>query len=303
MRIVVMGQAAFGAKFLEEIASKENVIAVYGPPDPPKGKADAIKETAATKNLPYFAPKSYKDPEVLAEFRQLQPDLLIMAFVTAIIPTGFLTVPTQGAICYHPSLLPRHRGASAINWAVIMGDTRTGLTIFWPDGGIDTGAILLQREIAIGPEDTTGSLYFNHLFPMGISALMESVDLIKAGKAPRLLQDETRATYEPVCDDKVAGIDWGKPGKEVFDLVRGCDPQPGAFGMLGDQRIHFYNSKLEFAQQSNSPGTIVRCDEKGLTIAVIDGLLEIVKVRPAGGAKISALDFISSAGLKVGDRF
>jgi len=118
-----------------------------------------------------------------------------------------------------------------------------------------------------------------------------------------VLQDETRATYEPVCDDKVAGIDWGKPGKEVFDLVRGCDPQPGAFGMLGDQRIHFYNSKLEFAQHSNSPGTIVRCDEKGLTIAVIDGLLEIVKVRPAGGAKISALDFISSAGLKVGDRF
>jgi methionyl-tRNA formyltransferase len=303
MRIVVMGQAAFGAKFLEEIASKENVIAVYGPPDSPKGKADAIKETAATKNLPYFAPKSYKTPEVLAEFRQLQPDLLIMAFVTAIIPTGFLNVPTQGSICYHPSLLPRHRGASAINWAVIMGDTRTGLTIFWPDGGIDTGAILLQKEIAIGPDDTTGSLYFNHLFPMGISALMESVELIKAGKAPRLLQDETRATYEPVCDDKVAGIDWGKPGKEVFNLVRGCDPQPGAFGVFGGQRIHFYNSKLESAQHSNPPGTIVRCDEKGLTIAVIGGLLEIGKVRPAGGAKTSALEFISSAGLKVGDQF
>ncbi len=303
MRIVVMGQAAFGAKFLEEIAPKENVIAVYGPPDSPKGKPDPIKEMATSKNLPYCSPKSYKGPEVFAEFRRLQPDLLVMAFVTPIIPADFLAVPTKGSINYHPSLLPRHRGASAINWAVIMGDSKTGLTIFWPDGGIDTGPILLQKEVVIGTEDTTGSLYFNHLFPMGIGALMESVELVKAEKALRLPQDETQATYEPICDDKFSFIDWSKPGKEVYNLVRGCDPQPGAYGLYNGQRIHFYNPKFKSAQHSDPPGTIQQCDERGLAIAVIDGVMEIAKVRPAGEAKTAALEFFSSAGLKAGDRF
>jgi methionyl-tRNA formyltransferase len=303
MRIVVMGQAAFGAKFLEEVTLKENVIAVYGPPDSPKGKPDPIKEMATSKNFPYYSPKSYKGPEVLAEFRRLQPDLLVMAFVTPIIPADFLAVPTKGSINYHPSLLPRHRGASAINWAVIMGDTKTGLTIFWPDGGIDTGPILLQKEVVIGEEDTTGSLYFNHLFPMGISALMDSVQLVKADRAPRLPQDETQATYEPICDDNYSVIDWGKPGREVYNLVRGCDPQPGAYGLYNAQRIHFYNPKFKSAQHSDLPGTMLRCDERGMAIAVIDGVMDIAKVRPAGGAKTTAQEFFASAGLKVGDRF
>ncbi len=107
-----------------------------------------------------------------------------MAFVTDIIPARYFDAPTRGAICYHPSLLPRHRGASAINWAVIMGDSKTGLTIFWPDGGIDTGPILLQKEIDIKPDDTTGSLYFNQLFPIGMGAIAESIALIKGERAP-----------------------------------------------------------------------------------------------------------------------
>ncbi|HBD07817.1 MAG TPA: methionyl-tRNA formyltransferase [Syntrophobacteraceae bacterium] len=303
MRIVVMGQAAFGAKFVEEIAAKKNVIAVYGPPDSPKGKPDPMKEMAVGKNLPYVSPRSYKGPEVLADFRQLQPDLLVMAFVTPIIPADFLAAPSMGSINYHPSLLPRHRGASAINWAVIMGDVKTGLTIFWPDGGIDTGPILLQKQIEIGWEDTTGSLYFNHLFPLGISALMESVELVEAGKAPRLPQDEARATYEPICDDKFSVIDWSKPGKEVYNLVRGCDPQPGAYALYRGQRVHFYSPKFKAGQTSEPPGTILQCDEKGLAIAVSEGVLEIAKVRPAGEAKTAALDFFKSAGLNAGDRF
>jgi methionyl-tRNA formyltransferase len=303
MRIAVMGQAAFGAKFVEEIAPGENVVAIYGPPDSPKGKPDPIKDAAIGKNLPYFGYTSFRKPEIIAEFRELRPDLLVMAFVTAILPTELLNVPSRGSICYHPSLLPRHRGASAINWAVIMGDTKTGLTIFWADGGIDTGPILLQKGIDIRWEDTTGSLYFNQLFPMGIAALMESVELIKAGTAPRLPQDETLATYEPVCDDKVAGIDWSKPGQDIYNLVRGCDPQPGAYLMRGDQKVHLYGPKLRAAEHNSKPGTVMGCDEKGLVLAVSDGILEVAKVRPQGGAKVSALEFFANAGLKTGDRF
>ena len=207
----------------------ENIVAVYAPPDRPGGRTDPLKDTAISKNIDVFQPQTYKDDAVFAEYKALKPDLTVMAFVTDIIPARFFDVPAHGTINYHPSLFPRHRGASAINWAVIMGDSKTGLSIFWPDGGIDTGLILLQKEIDIGPDDTTGSLYFNYLFPMGVDAILESIDLIKAGNAPRILQDEAGATYEPPCDDQVAGIDWNKPPNELYNLVRGCDPQPGAF--------------------------------------------------------------------------
>ena len=135
-----------------------------------------------------------RDPEVYEEFRKLKPDLNVLAFVTDIIPQRVLDLPRLGSIQYHPSLLPKHRGGSAINWAVINGETKTGLTIFWPDKGIDTGPILLQKEVEIGPDDTVGSLYFNKLFPLGVEALAESVQLVREGKAPRIAQDEAEAS-------------------------------------------------------------------------------------------------------------
>jgi methionyl-tRNA formyltransferase len=302
MRIVVMGQAAFGAKFLETITQREQVIAVYGPPEARPGKPDPIQAAAADRGIAYLSPRSYRGSEVLAEFQGLQPDLLILAFVTAILPADFLNTPKYGSICYHPSILPRHRGGSAINWAVIMGDTKTGLTIFWADGGIDTGPILLQKEVAIGPEDTTGSLYFNHLFPMGIDALMESVALIQLGNAPRIPQDEASATYEPLCDDRVAGIDWSRPGVEVYNLIRGCDPQPGAFATFGNQRVRFYGAKLHRTSPEAPAGTIVRCDQ-AVALACRDAVVEIAKVKAEGGQKISAGDWTQQQGIKPGERF
>ena len=233
MRIILMGQAAFGAKVLESLLERpEHIVAVYTPPDRPGGRLDPLKEAAVNEGLDVFQPETYKDDHVFAEYKALDPDLTVMAFVTDIIPARFFDVPTHGTINYHPSLLPRHRGASAINWAVIMGDDRTGLSIFWPDGGIDTGLVLLQKDIDIGPDDTTGSLYFNHLFPMGVEAIIESIDLVKEGSAPKIPQNEADATYELPCDDRVAGIDWNRPAQELYNLVRGCDPQPGAFALL-----------------------------------------------------------------------
>ena len=177
------------------------------PPDGTDGRSDPLKDLARTTGIQTFQPKNYKDDQTFLEYKALEPDLTVMAFVSDIIPERFFHVPAHGAINYHPSLLPRHRGSSAINWAVIMGDTRTGLTIFRPDAGIDTGPIVLQKEIDIGPEDTVGSLYFDRLFPMGVEALIEAIDLIKAGNAPTISQNEAEATYEPICDDRVAAIE------------------------------------------------------------------------------------------------
>jgi methionyl-tRNA formyltransferase len=304
MRILLIGQAAFGAKVLEALLERnENIIGVYAPPDRPGGRTDPLKDIAVSKGIDVFQPATYKDDQVFDQYKALKPDLTVMAFVTDIIPERFFDVPTHGTINYHPSILPRHRGASAINWAVIMGDTRTGLSIFWPDGGIDTGFILLQKEIEIGPGDTTGSLYFNHLFPMGVDAILESIDLVKAGKAPKIAQDEEGATYEPPCDDRVAGIDWEKPASELYNLVRGCDPQPGAFALLNGEKVRFYGARLIEESTDKPPGTILAVDDKGIHVALSGATLVAGKVRPAKGKKVAAAEFATEQGLKAGDRF
>ena len=304
MRILLIGQAAFAAKVLESLLERnENIIGVYAPPDRPGGRTDPLKDAAVSKGIDVFQPATYKDDQVFDQYKELKPDLTVMAFVTDIIPARFFEVPTHGTINYHPSILPRHRGASAINWAVIMGDTQTGLSIFWPDGGIDTGLILLQKKIEIGPNDTTGSLYFNHLFPMGVDAILESIDLVKAGKAPKIPQDEAGATYESPCDDRVAGIDWEKPAGEVYNLVRGCDPQPGAFALLNGEKVRFYGARLIEESTDKAPGTILAVDDQGIHVAVSGATLVAGKVRPVKGKKVAAAQFAAEQGLKAGDVF
>ena len=303
MRIVLVGQAPFGAKVLEGLVKKgEEVVAAYVPPD--RGsRLDPLKEAALAKGVAVYQPRTYKDDQAFAEYKDLKPELTILAFVTDIIPERYFTEPPLGAICYHPSLLPLHRGASAINWAVIMGRAKTGLTIFWPDGGIDTGPILLQKEVEIGPNDTTGSIYFNHLFPMGVDAILEAVDLIKEGKAPKIQQPEEGATYEPPCDDRVAAIDWQKPAQDVYNLVRGCDPQPGAYSKMKGEKIRFYGARLLHESTEKVPGTVVKVDAEGFQVAVKGGKLAVSKVRPETGGKMEAAAFVSERELKVGDRF
>ena len=304
VRIAIMGQAAFGAKVLETLSDRgEEIIAAWLPQGKTGGKSDPLKTAADSRGIPAHQPKSYKAPETLEAFRATRPDLLIMAFVTDIIPLSFVTVPTQGAICYHPSILPRHRGGSAINWALIMGDRETGLSIFWTDAGIDTGPVLLQKRIPIGPADTAGSLYFNRLFPLGVEAIAESVELIRAGRAPRLVQDESQATYEPLCNDRVAGIDWRKSAAEVQNLVRGCDPQPGAYSFYRGKKVRLFEARIaDIHRPEARPGEVLAVDEGGFAVAAGSGAIRIGKVRTDAG-KQDAAAFAATERLKPGDRF
>ncbi len=304
MRIAIMGQAVFGAKVLETLSDRgEEIIAAWLPQGKTGGKSDPLKIAADSRGIPAHQPKSYKAPETLEAFRATRPDLLIMAFVTDIIPLSFVTVPTQGAICYHPSILPRHRGGSAINWALIMGDRETGLSIFWTDAGIDTGPVLLQKRIPIGPADTAGSLYFNRLFPLGVEAIAESVELIRAGRAPRLVQDESQATYEPLCNDRVAGIDWRKSAAEVQNLVRGCDPQPGAYSFYRGKKVRLFEARIaDIHRPEARPGEVLEADEGGFAVAAGGGAIRIGKVWTDAG-KQDAAAFAATERLKPGDRF
>ena len=301
MRMIIVGQGPFGEKVLQALIQKgEEVVGIFSPSDK---RGEAMKVMAEKSGIPVFRPNLMKDPQVYDAYLKLKPDLAILAFVTDIIPEKLIALPSLGTICYHPSLLPRHRGASAINWALIQGDTRTGLTVFWVDKGIDTGPILLQKEVEIKPEDTTGALYFNHLFPMGVDAMVEAVELIKKGKAPRIPQDDSKATYEPPCDDRVAIVDFEKSIKDIYNLIRGCDPQPGAYATFRGKRVRFYDAKMDVAEMKKQPGEIISVEEESLQISVKGGKLRVGKLKVDKGEKTGPVEFAKSVDLKVGDRF
>ena len=218
-----------------------------------------------------------------------------MAFVTLFVPEEFLKVPTHGSIQYHPSLLPAYRGASAINWPIIKGETETGLSIFWPDNGLDTGDVLIQKKTPISPTDTLGTVYFDRLFPMGVDAMLEAVDLVKAGKAPRIKQDESQATYEGKCGPDNGRIDWGKPWQQIDRLIRGCNPAPGAWTTLDGKTVKIYDAKPLPARDpkgiGGKLGEVVAVESDGFTVVCADGRFKITRVQPADGKKIDAARF------------
>ena len=308
MRIVVHGQQAFGKAALEALLKRgENVIGVYIAPEKPGQKADPLKEAALAAKLPVYQPASYRKPEVWNEFKALKPDLQVMAFVTLFVPEEFLNIPTKGSIQYHPSLLPLYRGPSAINWPIIKGETETGLSIFWPDNGLDTGDVLMQKKTKIGPDDTLGTVYFDRLFPMGVEAMCESVDLVKNGKAPRLKQDHSKATYEGWCGAENARIDWAKPWSQIYNLIRGCNPAPGAWATLNGAKVQIFDSKPVPARDpkgiGGKMGEVVEVDAEGVSVACADGRIKILRLKPADGPKAAAGEFAAKTKLATGTRF
>ncbi|MGA0531114.1 methionyl-tRNA formyltransferase [Hansschlegelia sp. KR7-227] len=308
MRIVVHGQQAFGKAVLEALLNRgEEVVAVYVAPEKEGQKADPLKEAALAAGLEVRQPSSYKDEAVAEAFRALKPDLQVMAFVTLFVPSEFLNIPTHGSIQYHPSLLPAYRGASAINWPIIKGETTTGLSIFWPDDGLDTGDVLLQKTTEIGPEDTLGTVYFDRLFPMGVEAMLEAVDLVKAGNAPRIKQDEALATYEGLCRAANAKIDWGKPWSQIDRLIRGCNPAPGAWTTLDGQTLKIFDATPLPAKSpkgiAGKLGEIASVEEDGFLVVCADGRFKVTRVQADGEKKAPAHEWAAAAGLQKGARF
>lgn len=300
MRILLIGQAQFGQAVFEALqAAGERIVGVSAPPVDRRGAPDPLWRTARDAGLPLFETARLKRPEVYEELAALEPDLGVMAFVTQILPERVLDLPRHGTIQYHPSLLPRHRGRTAIAWAIAQGDATTGVTIFWVDKGIDTGPILLQREVPIGPDDTTASLYFNTLFPLGVEALVEATRLVRQGRAPRIPQDNALATYEHPFGDEHALIDWRRPARETYALVRAANPQPGAFTLLDGKRLRIFDARLSPEPPASPPGLVTGADDAGLRVALPDATLLVQRVAFDGGPKMPALEFLRAAGLRL----
>jgi methionyl-tRNA formyltransferase len=289
MRIVLNGQQAFGQAVLEALLDRgDEVVAVYCEPDDDPSRPDPLHQSAQDRGIRVLQPKNFKGEQVLSEFKSLKPDLGVMAYVTRIVPASFLNAPIHGTIQYHPSLLPAHRGPSSMNWPIIQGEEETGLSIFWPDKGLDTGPILMQKKVAIESDDTLGSLYFNKLYPLGVEALLESIDLVKKGNAPRVVQDESKASYESWCNDDVAVIDWTQSTINIYNLIRGCNPQPGAWTDCQGGIVRFYDAKI--AAMKGEPGSIIATTGDGVVVATADGAIEVLRLRENDGPKIRAVE-------------
>jgi len=302
MKIMINGQQAFGKTVLEALLERgEEIVGVYCEPD--KGeRVDPIKEAALAHDLPVFQPKSFKNPQVWEQMASLEPDLCVMAYVTLFVPEEALNVPTLGSIQYHPSLLPLHRGPSSINWPIIWGSEKTGLSIFWPDNGLDTGPILMQKEVAIKDDDTLGSLYFNHLFPMGVEAMLESVDLVRDGKAPKIAQDDSKSTYEGWCRDADVEIDWSKPTQTIWNLIRGANPQPGAWTRHGGNTVKIFDCAKQSAADGAKPGEVTAVGDEGISVACGDGQIQIQRLRPQGAKKMTVAEYLVDSAIKPGDQ-
>ena len=304
MRIIVNGQQAFGKSVLEALLDRgDEVVAAYCAPDKEGRRPDPLKESAFERGIPVFQPRSFRRPEVREQMESLAPDLCVMAYVTLFVPEAVLELPRLGSIQYHPSLLPRHRGPSSINWPIIWGESETGLSIFWPDEGLDEGPLLLQRKVEIDDSHTLGTLYFNHLFPMGVDALLESVDLVRSGTAPKQEQDHAAATYEGWCRHELVKVNWHLPLQTTWNLVRGADPAPGAWTTFEGAVLKLHDATKIAGTKSIQPGEVSAVDSESLTVAAPDGQLRIDRVRPAGDRKMNAGEWAAKAGLKPGARF
>lgn len=301
MRLIVMGQQAFGKDALENIlkAGTDEVVAVYCEPDRDGKPVDPIKEAALAHGLPVHQPAHFKDQATLDELAALKADLMVMAFVNVFVPEAARDTPTHGSICFHPSLLPLYRGPSAVNWPIIMGETQSGFSWFYPSDGLDEGDVLMNWTCEIAPDDTVIDLYFKKIYPAAVDSVLDVVDAFRDGNPPHMEQDESRATYERRCTKKHAHIDWNKPVKQVYDLIRGTNPAPGAWTTLNGVEVQVYDSARVPGDGISSK--VMEVSDDGVTVQLIGGRILIKRVRPAGEGKMPAAEWAANAGLAVGD--
>ncbi|XP_072437855.1 cytosolic 10-formyltetrahydrofolate dehydrogenase-like [Chiloscyllium punctatum] len=308
MKIAVIGQSLFGQEVYKELKKAgHQIVGIFTIPDK-DGKEDPLAAEGVKDGTPVFKytrwrVKGKAIPEVVNEYSSLGAELNVLPFCSQFIPMEIIDFPKHGSIIYHPSLLPRHRGASAINWTLIHGDKKGGFSIFWADDGLDTGPILMQKECEVFPDDTISTLYNRFLFPEGIKGMVESVDLIATGKAPRMNQPPEGGTYEGIQKKENAKINWDQPAEAIHNWIRGNDKVPGAWSEVNGHKLTFFGSTLVSnaspqgqtleIQGAHAPAIVSR---NGLFLFGNDGKMLLVKsLQFEDGKMIPASKYFSSS--------
>ena len=303
MRLIVMGQQAFGKDVLSKLieAGTDDVVAVYCEPDRDGKPVDPIKEFALEQGLPVHQPANFDDPATLETLAGFDADLMVMAFVNVFVPEAARETPKQGSICFHPSLLPLHRGPSAVNWPIIMGSDKSGFSWFYPSDGLDEGDSLMQWDCPIGPDDTVIDLYFKKIYPVAVDSVLEVCDLFRAGNPPHIVPDETQATYERRCTARHSHIEWNRLVGQVYNLIRGTNPAPGAWTTFKGAKIGIFDSAKR--PGDGISGRIRKISDDGIEVQCVGGRVLVKRVRPDGEGKLAASDWAAAAGVAVGDEF
>jgi methionyl-tRNA formyltransferase len=305
MKIAIIGQQDFGKAVLEAfLARGDQVAGVFCAPEKPGARPDVLKVAAQEKGVKVFQFASLKSDEAKSALKGLDVELGVMAYVLQFAPQDFVTIPTHGTIQFHPSLLPKYRGPSSINWPLIRGDTKTGLTIFRPNDGLDEGPVILQKGTPVDADDTLGTVYFDRLFPMGVAAMLEAADLVVAGKHREMVQDESQATYEGWCREAEARINWHNHVDFIHNLIRGCNPAPGAWTTLNGQKLQIFDCKKHpvrtFGAVKGKIGEVVELRGASFQVTAQGGRIEVLRAKLGDGKKVAAADLLGSGEIKSG---
>ncbi len=305
MKIAIVGQQDFGKAVLEAfLARGDHVAGVFCAPEKPGARPDALKVAAQEKGVQVFQFQGLKTPQAREAMLKLEVEIGIMAFVLQFAPQDFVRIPKHGTIQFHPSLLPKYRGPSSISWPISRGETKTGLSIFRPTDGLDEGPVILQKETRIAPDDTLGTVYFDRLFPMGVKAILEAADLVVAGKHRELAQDESQATYEGWFRDGESRINWANHVDAVYNLIRGCNPAPGAWTSLNGVKLQIFDCKKHavrtFGAVKGKIGEIVECGASSFQVTAQGGRVEVLRAKLGDGKKVPAADLLGAGSVKAG---
>ena len=305
MKIAIIGQQDFGKAVLEAfLARGDTVAAVFCAPEKEGARPDVLRVAAQEKGITVHQFKSLRAPEAAQAMKEADVEIGIMAFVLQFAPQEFVHIPRHGTLQYHPSLLPKFRGPSSINWPIIKGETETGLTIFRPSDGLDEGAVVLQKKTPVSADDTLGTVYFDRLFPQGVSAMVEAADLVVAGKHQEIVQDEAQASYEGWCRGAEAKIDWAKPIDHVYNLIRGCNPAPGAWTTHNGKKLHIFDARKlvfrRFADVAGKLGEITDVTAQSFKVTAQGGMVEVLKARFEDGKKLAGGEVAQTGGLQAG---
>ncbi|HEV2282241.1 MAG TPA: methionyl-tRNA formyltransferase [bacterium] len=316
MKIVFFGTPAFAVPSLDAVLAVGEVVAAVTRADKPRGRGlhvepPPIARAASEYALEVLQPASLRDPVFLARLRALAPDVGVLVAYGRLVPPEVLAIPPHGIVNVHPSLLPRYRGAAPVARAVAAGDAETGVTILHLSEELDAGDIILQKTVPIGPEDTTGTLTAR-LAEEGAVLLAEALRLIETGRAPRLPQDHARATWAPRLAREEGQIDWRRPAAAIVNLVRACDPWPGAFTHLGGHELKIWRARVMAADGGvrrpsaagqAAPGTVLSVpadDRAPLGVAAGEGVVHVHEVQPAAGRRMSAAAYARGHALEPG---